>query len=110
MFMFIVIIHVITSISLILVVILQAGKGADLASMFGGAGSQSLFGTSSETFMTKLTTAMAVIFVITSISLSFMWVSHYSGTSIIKKEGIKQVESEAVKKEAPDEDEIPNHK
>ncbi|MFH1904549.1 MAG: preprotein translocase subunit SecG [bacterium] len=102
MFTFISVIHIIACISLILIVLLQVGKGADIASMFGGAGTQSLFGTSSETFMTKLTTAMAVIFVITSISLSFMWVSHYSGTSIVKKEGIKQVEAKAIKEEAPD--------
>ena len=102
MFTFIIVIHVIICISLILIVLLQVGKGADLASMFGGAGTQSLFGTSSETFMTKLTTAMAVIFIITSISLSFMWGSHYSGSSIIKKEGIKQIEAEAVKEEALD--------
>ena len=101
MFTFISIVHIIACISLILIVLLQVGKGADLASMFGGAGTQSLFGTSSETFMTKLTTAMAVIFVLTSISLSFMWISHYSGTSIVKKKGIKQVETEARKKEAP---------
>jgi len=31
-----------------------------------------------------------------------MWVSHYSGTSIVKKEGIKQVEAEAVKEEVSD--------
>jgi len=101
MFTFISIVHIIACISLILIVLLQVGKGADLASMFGGAGTQSLFGTSSETFMTKLTTVMAVIFILASISMSFMWVSHYSGTSIMKKEGIKQVEAEAVKEEVP---------
>ncbi len=102
MFTFISIVHIIACIALILIVLLQVGKGADLASMFGGAGTQSLFGTSSETFMTKITTAMAIIFILTSISLSFMWVSNYSGTSIVKKEGIKQVEAEAVKEEASD--------
>lgn len=99
MFTFISIIHIIACVSLILIVLLQVGKGADIASMFGGAGTQSLFGTSSETFMTKLTTVMAIIFILTSISLSFMWVSNYSGTSIIKKEGIKQIEAETVKEE-----------
>ncbi|MCK5595054.1 preprotein translocase subunit SecG [bacterium] len=102
MFTFISIIHVVACVSLILIVLLQVGKGADIASMFGGAGTQSLLGTSSETFMTKLTTVMAIIFILTSISLSFMWVSNYSGTSIIKKEGIKQIEAETVKEEAPD--------
>ncbi len=102
MFTFISIVHVVTCVSLILIVLLQVGKGADLASMFGGAGTQSLFGTSSETFMTKLTTAMAIVFILTSISLSFMWGSNYSGTSIIKKEGIKQIETEAIKEEVPD--------
>ncbi len=66
-------IHVIVSIALILIVLLQTGKGADMGAVFGGAGSQALFGQSgAATFLGKMTTAAAVIFMITSLSLAYI--------------------------------------
>ena len=66
-------IHVIVSIALILIVLLQTGKGADMGAVFGGAGSQALFGnTGAATFLGKMTTAAAVIFMITSLSLAYI--------------------------------------
>ncbi|MEC7640833.1 MAG: preprotein translocase subunit SecG [Nitrospinota bacterium] len=63
--------HVIVALFLVLVVLLQTGKGAAMGSAFGGAGSQALFGSSSAgNFLTKLTTAAAAIFMITSLSLT----------------------------------------
>ncbi|HKB78922.1 MAG TPA: preprotein translocase subunit SecG [Thermoanaerobaculia bacterium] len=65
--------HVIVSIFLCLVVLVQQGKGADLAGAFGGGGSQTAFGArSATTLLHKLTTAFFVLFVITSISLAIM--------------------------------------
>ena len=58
---------------LIIVVLLQSGKAADLAGAFGGAGSQTAFGPrGAATILTKATTWCAVIFMITSITLSVL--------------------------------------
>lgn len=65
-------IHVVAAISLILVVLLQSGKGADMGAAFGGA-SQTIFGSSgAATLLSRLTTAAAIIFMITSLSLTAM--------------------------------------
>ena len=68
-----VIIHVLISIFLILVVLVQQGKGADLAGAFGGGGSQTAFGArGATTLLHKLTTAFFVLFVVTSLSLAVL--------------------------------------
>jgi preprotein translocase subunit SecG len=73
MTVFLVVLHVIISLFLILVVLLQQGKGADLAGAFGGGGSQTAFGArGATTLLHKLTTAFFVLFVITSLSLAIM--------------------------------------
>jgi len=64
--------HISVAIFLILVVLLQSGKGASMGAAFGGAGSsQTMFGSSGAgSFLTKLTTGAAIIFMITSFSLA----------------------------------------
>ena len=65
------IVHVTVCIVLILVVLLQAGKGANMGAVFGGS-SQTIFGSSGPgTFLGKMTTAVAIIFMLTSFSLSY---------------------------------------
>lgn len=65
------IIHVVVCFALILIVLLQAGKGAEMGAAFGGA-SQTIFGSSGAVgFLTKLTTIAAVVFMITSLLLAF---------------------------------------
>jgi preprotein translocase subunit SecG len=65
------VIHVIVCFALVLIVLLQAGKGAEMGAAFGGA-SQTLFGSSGAMgFLTKLTTAAAIVFMITSLLLAF---------------------------------------
>jgi len=67
----IVILHVLVSVALILIVLLQAGKGAEMGAAFGGA-SQTIFGSAGAMgFLSKLTTVAAVIFMITSLLLTF---------------------------------------
>ena len=66
-------IHVIVSALLMLVVLLQQGKGADLAGAFGGGGSQTVFGArGATTLLHKLTVAFFIIFVLTSLSLAIL--------------------------------------
>lgn len=67
------ILHVLVCIFLILVVLLQTGKGADLAGAFGGGGSQTAFGArGATTLLHKLTTAAAVAFMATSLILAIL--------------------------------------
>jgi preprotein translocase subunit SecG len=73
MTVFLVIIHVIVSLFLILVVLVQQGKGADLAGAFGGGGSQTAFGArGATTLLHKLTTIFFALFVLTSMALAIM--------------------------------------
>jgi len=65
------VLHILVCMALILIVLLQAGKGAEMGAAFGGA-SQTIFGSSGAMgFLTKLTTIAAVIFMITSLLLAF---------------------------------------
>lgn len=67
------IVHVIVCLFLIVVILLQSGKAADLAGAFGGMGSQTAFGPrGSATLLSKATTISTVIFMLTSISLSII--------------------------------------
>lgn len=62
--------HIIVCLLLVIVVLLQSGKAADLAGAFGGMGSQSTFGPrGTATFLSKMTTTLAVLFMVTSLSL-----------------------------------------
>ncbi len=70
---FLSVLHVMVGLFLILVILLQAGKGAAIGASLGSAGSQAMFGSSgSVNFLTKLTTGAAIIFMITSLSLSVL--------------------------------------
>lgn len=73
MYYLVLLVHVIVCIFLIIVILLQSGKAADLAGAFGGMGSQTAFGPrGSATLLSKATTISAVIFMITSMALSIM--------------------------------------
>ncbi len=66
-------VHIIACLFLIAVVLLQQGKGQDLASAFGGGGSQTAFGPrGSATVLSRATTILAAVFMLTSLSLSVM--------------------------------------
>ncbi len=73
MYILFLLIHILVSVFLIIVVLLQSGKAADLAGAFGGMGSQTAFGPrGSATLLSKATTISAVLFMITSLSLSIL--------------------------------------
>ncbi len=74
------VIHVVVSFVIIGVVLLQSGKGQDIAAAFGGQGSQATFGPrGAATLLGKATTWCAVIFMITSITLSIAASRHVAG-------------------------------
>lgn len=71
---FLLTLHIIVCIALIVIVLLQAGKGADAGASFGGGASQTVFGASGgRSFMSKLTTSAAFIFMLTSLSLTYFY-------------------------------------
>jgi preprotein translocase subunit SecG len=66
-------IHVLMCLAIIAIVLLQAGKGADIGSAFGGAGSQAVFGSmGTPTVLGKITAAVAIVFTVTSFSLALL--------------------------------------
>jgi preprotein translocase subunit SecG len=82
-FIFVVIIHVLVCLLIIAVVLLQAGKGADIGSAFGGTGSQAVFGSmGTPTLLGKITTGVAIVFMLTSFWLAAQG-SRRSGTTIM---------------------------
>jgi preprotein translocase subunit SecG len=67
------VLHVLFCFGIIAIVLLQAGKGADIGSAFGGAGSQAVFGSmGTPTVLGKITGAIAVLFAVTSFSLALI--------------------------------------
>ena len=72
MTLFLTVLHVLVCLVIILVVLLQRGKGAEIGAVFGGGASSTVFGSrDAGNFLTKITVASAVIFMITSLSLAY---------------------------------------
>jgi len=66
-------VHVIVCVLMIMIILLQTGKGAEMGAAFGGGYSQTLFGSSGPVgFLNKLTTVVAVFFMLTSLILAFL--------------------------------------
>lgn len=79
-----IIFHVLICLALVMIVLLQTGKGADMGAAFGGGSSQTLFGsTGASTFLTKSTTMVAIAFMLTSLGLAYISTSK-TGTSIMQ--------------------------
>src|ERR1035437_8219320 len=81
LFYFVITVHVIVCFFLIGVVLLQQGKSVDLAGAFGGQGSQTAFGPrAAANVLTRLTTYSAIIFMVTSITLTVLMVRTGTGS------------------------------
>jgi preprotein translocase subunit SecG len=84
--------HVMACLVLIVVVLLQRGKGAEMGAMLGGGGSQTVFGSrGAGNFLTKMTTGCAVIFMVTSLSLSYL--GGQESSELLFDEQIEEAES-----------------
>ena len=88
-------IHIILAIVLVVLILVQHGKGADAGAAFGSGASSTVFGAKgSATFLTKLTTFIALIFFITSLALAyFASNTQLDNKSLLEKEIINQEES-----------------
>ena len=76
--------HIAVSMFMIAVVLLQSGKGAEMGASFGSSGSQSVFGAGGgSTFLSKMTTGAAIIFMLTSLTLAYIS-GQPSSSSIMK--------------------------
>lgn len=90
MIILLVIVHVVVSIFIVGVILVQQGKSADLAAAFGGQGSQTAFGPrGAANLLTRLTTWAAIIFMLTSIGLTIL-LSRISDRSVLSGHGTTQ--------------------
>jgi preprotein translocase subunit SecG len=84
LFYFVITVHVIVCLFLIGVVLVQQGRSADLAGAFGGQGSQTAFGPrAAANVLTRLTTWSAIIFMITSLSLTVLYMRGTQSKSVL---------------------------
>ena len=68
------VIHLIAAVAIVVLVLLQHGKGADMGAAFGGGSSSSVFGSrGSATFLSRLTAALALVFFLTGLSLAYIY-------------------------------------
>jgi len=89
-------VHVLAAVVLILIILLQSARGTDIAGAFGGMGSQAAFGPrGTATFLSKATAVLAVVFMLTSLSLAILSNRVRSGGSSVLGE------SEAATETAP---------
>ena len=73
MYTILIVLHVVACLVLIAVILLQAGKGAGLSDIFSGGGTlNSIFGTKTNTFLTKITTVCAILFIVTCLGLTVL--------------------------------------
>jgi preprotein translocase subunit SecG len=82
---FLTVLHVMVCTVLVVVVLLQHGKGADIGAVFGGGASNTVFGSrGAGNFLTRLTTGAAIVFMVTSLGLSYL--ANRGGTTGIFEE------------------------
>ncbi len=68
------IVHILAAIALVLIVLLQTGRGSEIGAAFGSGASQTLFGSSGTSgFMTRVTTVVVIVFMLTSLVLAMMY-------------------------------------
>ncbi len=101
MFGLLIVVHIVASIALILIVLLQTGKGADMGAAFGGA-TQTLFGGAGPApLLGKITTIAAVVFMVTSLSLAYISANPSAG-SLVKSVKTSEMPVQAIPSQAPE--------
>ena len=87
LYWFVIAIHVVVSLVLIAVILLQAGRGGGLNESFGGSSTQTLFGTKTSVFLTRATAASAIIYILTCLTLAVL--TSHQGRSIVATNPLK---------------------
>ncbi|MGM0766406.1 MAG: preprotein translocase subunit SecG [Pseudomonadota bacterium] len=115
----VVVVHVVIAVALVGLVLIQQGKGADAGAAFGGGASQTVFGSQgSGSFLTRMTTLLAVVFFVTSFSLAIFAkqraeVAGEAGIPVVQESSeasdapVDMEEREAESGESSSEDELP---
>ena len=80
-------IHVIVSLVLIAVILLQAGRGGGLSETFGGSSTQTILGTKTSVFLKRATATSAVIYILTCLTLAVL--TSHRGRSLVAQGGAK---------------------
>ena len=90
------VIHLVTAIAIVVLVLLQQWKGADMGAAFGGGSSQSVFGSrGSANFLSRTTGILAAVFFATGLSLAYMYTKQSSApTSVMASENATPVEDQ----------------
>ena len=99
MYAFLIVIHIIACLILVLVILLQAGRGGGLSEAFGIGSTSTIFGTSASKFLQKMTAVSAALFLLTSLSLTVL--SSHKSKSIMNAEQLKKVMPDVVKPTLP---------
>ncbi len=90
MYTFMIVLHVLVSILLMLVILMQASKGGGLSGTFGGTSSTLFGGRGAATFLSKMTTGLAIAFMVISIVIGLMSAPRGTSTSIVRQEANKR--------------------
>ncbi len=90
MSLIITVLHVMVSLALIFVVLLQKGSGADMGAAFGGSSQGVLGAQGSGSFLGKMTSALATVFMLTSLSLAFFTTHTGPGVSVMEKAPVEK--------------------
>ena len=85
MYMILLVLHIIISLLLIFVVLIQSGKGSSMSNIFGGGGMETVFGAETPAIMNKITAFLATMFIITSVLLAII-PGKLTTRSILKEE------------------------
>jgi len=77
------VIHLIVAVTIVILVLLQQGKGSDMGAAFGGGSSQSLFGArGSSNFLSRATSVLVTVFFLSSLSLAYIYTRKSESTSV----------------------------
>lgn len=83
------IVHIVVAISVIALVLLQHGKGADMGAAFGGGSAGSLFGsTGSANFLSRTTAVLATLFFLTSLTLAYFGLQEHNSKSVLDRTSV----------------------
>ena len=97
------IVHLVMAVALVVLVLLQQGKGAQAGAAFGGGGSsQTLFGArGSANFLTRTTAVIATVFFVTTLALAYLYANRTTGTSVVSGSVVEQAEQQAEEADVP---------
>ena len=89
------VVHLIIAVTIVILVLLQQGKGSEMGAAFGGGSSQSLFGArGSANFLSRITSTLVAAFFITSLVLAYLYTRQGEDTSILTESVINQTDGQ----------------